>query len=57
MAIKLIITINKRIGILTAMLKRTAEAGLITQPEYKFQKLKETPAKIETITPEAVKRF
>lgn len=51
------ITINKRIGILTAMLKRTAEAGLITQPEYKFQKLKETPAKIETITPEAVKKI
>lgn len=51
------ITINKRIGILTAMLKRTAEAGLITQPEYKFQKLKETPAKIEIITPEAVKKI
>ncbi len=51
------ITINKRIGILTAMLKRTAEAGLITQPEYKFQKLKETPAKIETIKPEAVKKI
>lgn len=48
------ITINKRIGILTAMLKRTAEAGLITQPEYKFQKLKETPAKIEIVTPESV---
>ncbi|MDE7264522.1 MAG: site-specific integrase [Anaeroplasmataceae bacterium] len=51
------ITINKRIGILTAMLRRTAEAGLITQPEYKFQKLKETSAKIETIKPETVKKI
>ncbi len=51
------ITINKRIGILTAMLRRTAEAGLITQPEFKFQKLKETPAKIETIKPEDVKKI
>lgn len=51
------ITINKRIGILTAMLRRTAEADLITQPVYKFQKLKETPVKIETIKPEAVKKI
>ena len=51
------ITINKRIGILTAMLKRTAEAGLITMPEFKFQKLKETPAKIEVITAESVKKI
>lgn len=51
------ITINKRIGILTAMLRRTAEAGLITHPVYKFQKLKETEAKIETIKPEAVKKI
>lgn len=51
------VTINKRIGILTAMLRRTAEAGIITMPEYKFQKLKETPAKIETIKPEAIKKI
>lgn len=43
------ITINKRIGILTAMLRRTAEAGLITMPIYKYKKLKETLPKIETI--------
>lgn len=51
------ITINKRIGILTAMLRRTAEADLITMPVYKFQKLKETEAKIETIKPEDVKKI
>lgn len=51
------ITINKRIGLLTAMLKRTAEAGLITQPEYKYQKLKETITKIEIISPESVKKI
>ncbi|MCM1131690.1 MAG: site-specific integrase [Roseburia sp.] len=51
------ITINKRIGILTAMLKRTAEADLITQPVYKFQKLKESTVKIETIKPEDVKKI
>ncbi len=43
------ITINKRIGMLTAMFKRTSDAGLITMPVYKFQKLKEAPAKIEII--------
>lgn len=43
------ITINKRIGMLTAMLKRTTEAGLITMPEYTVTKLKEAKAKIEII--------
>lgn len=51
------VTINKRIGLLTAMLKRTAEAGFITQPEYKYQKLKETITKIEIISPESVKKI
>lgn len=51
------VTINKRIGMLTAMLKRTAEAGLITQPNYKFQKLKETTAKIAIIEKEDVKKI
>lgn len=43
------ITINKRMGMFTAMLKRTAKVDLITMPRYEFQKLKETPAKIEVI--------
>ncbi len=43
------ITINKRIGMLTAMFRRSADAGLITMPEYKYEKLKEAKAKIETI--------
>ena len=43
------ITINKRIGMLTAMFRRTAKAGLITMPQYKYEKLKETPAKIEVV--------
>lgn len=51
------ITINKRVGLLTAMLKRTAEAGLITKPEYKFKKLKETKAKIEIIEKEDIKKI
>lgn len=51
------ITINKRVGLLTAMLKRTAEAGLITMPEYNFKKLKEAKAKIEIIEKEDIKKI
>ena len=43
------ITINKRIGMLTAMFKRMSEAGVITMPNYKYQKLKEQEAKVEVI--------
>lgn len=51
------ITINKRIGLLTAMLRRTADIGYITLPEYKFKKLKETRAKIETIQKEDIAKI
>lgn len=51
------ITINKRVGMFTAMLKRTAKVGLITMPKYEFQKLKETPAKIEIIQKDDVKKI
>ncbi len=43
------ITINKRIGMFIAMLKRCADVGLISEPQFKFQKLKEQAAKIEII--------
>lgn len=51
------ITINKRICILTAMLRRTADVGIITMPQYKYQKLKETQVKIEIIKTEDVKKI
>lgn len=51
------ITINKRIGMLTAMFKRTANAGLITMPEYTITKLKEAKAKIEVIQKEDVMKI
>ncbi len=51
------ITINKRIGMLTAMFKRTANAGLITMPEYTVTKLKEAKAKIEVIQKEDVMKI
>lgn len=48
------ITINKRMGMFTAMLKRTAKVGLITMPQYKYEKLKEAKAKIEIIEKEDI---
>lgn len=43
------ITINKRIGMFTAMLKRVAKTGTITMPSYEYENLKEQDAKIEII--------
>ncbi len=43
------VTINKRIGMFTAMLNRCAELDLIDEPNYTFHKLKEQEAKIEII--------
>lgn len=48
------ITINKRIGMFTAMLKRVAKAGVITMPAYEYENLKEQEAKIEIIQKEDI---
>ena len=51
------ITINKRIGILKTMLSRLSELNLISLPEFKFKKLKETRAKIEPVKKEDIKKI
>lgn len=51
------ITINKRIGMLTAMLKRTSDLGLISMPAYNFKTLKEQDAKIEIIKKSDVQKI
>lgn len=51
------VTINKRIGMFTAMLNRCAELELIDEPKYTFHKLKEQEAKIEIIKPEDIMKI
>ena len=41
------VTTNKRVGMFTAMLKRTSKAGLITMPVYEHEHLKEDVPKIQ----------
>lgn len=50
-------TINKRIGMLTAMFRRTTKAGLITMPHYTYEKLKQADAKIEVVQKEDVSKI
>ena len=51
------VTINKRIGILKTALKRLSEINLITYPEFKFTKLKETRTKIKVISKPDLKKI
>lgn len=50
-------TINKRIGILKTALKRLEECDLITYPNFKFAKLKETQTKIQVISKPDLKKI
>lgn len=51
------VTINKRVCMFTAMLKRTAKAGLITMPVYEYEHLKEDVPKIQIINKEDVQKI
>ena len=49
------ITINKRMSVLKTALNRVAEHNLITLPNFKFTKLKETLPKIQPVKMEDIK--